>query len=320
MSLLSATEMMEEGSREAHWSLDGGRTYQRKFRCITNRQDDGPNTVLGQFGTNYGDLYNPSYNTSTEQDLFACVQAIDIEPEGNDGLMWIITLSYGWYNPLQAGGGKEQNPLQMPIEVSWALRDHEAVLQYDVNGNPVLNTAGDPYDPPVVIDDPRLVMTVVRNEAQFNVGWVLAYRNAVNSDPFAGFPALMCKVLNISSRSQWHQDVGWYYQTTYEFEFTTSQIDYDTQTGFREKIVSMGFRAISSVTGLPYHITLKGVPISAPMTLDKSGYLLGGNNTTPYYQTFQAYAELPFAVFGFDIGAISGQRSGYNYTPSFPPG
>ena len=224
---------------------------------------------------------------------------------------------YGWYNPLQAGGGKEQNPLDMPIEVSWALRDHETVLDTDQTGVTVLNTAGDPYDPPMVIDDPRLVMTIVRNEGAFNIGWVLAYRNAVNSDPFAGFPPLTSKVLNISSRSQWHQDAGWYYQTTYEFEFLTANIDYDTQTGFRRRVVSMGFRAISVVTGNPYHITLKGVPINSPMLLDKNGYLLGVNGT-PYYQTFQAYPELPFSIFQFDPNAISGQRSGQNYAPGVP--
>jgi hypothetical protein len=316
MSLLSATEIMDEGSRSAHWSLDGGRTYQRKFRAITSQQDDGPNVVLGQFGLKYGDLYNPSYNQN-EWDLFACVNSIDCEPDGNDGTMWIITVSYGWYNPVQAGGGKDQDPLLMPIEVTWNLRDHEAVVEYDFNGNPVLNTASDPYDPPVTVDDPRLLMTVVRNERLFNISWVLAYRNAVNSDPFAGFPPLTCKVLNIGSRSQWHQDAGWYYQTTYEFEFTTAAIDYATNTGFRKKIVNQGFRAISSVTGKPNQILLKGVPVSAPMLLDQNGALLPPN-TTPYYSVFQVYPELPFSVFGFDTGAISGQRSGYNYVPTPP--
>jgi hypothetical protein len=316
MSLQSATELMEEGTREAHWSIDSGRAYQRKFRCITTQQSDGPNVVLGQFGLKYGDIYNPSYNVN-EADVFACANQIDCEPEGNDGTQWIVTIHYGWYNANQAGGGADQNPLNMPIEVSWSLRDHETVLDTDQNGNPVLNTAYDPYDPPIVIDDPRLVMTVVRNEPKFNIAWVLAYRNAVNNDQFGGFPPLTCKVLNISSRSQWHQDAGWYYQTTYEFEFLTASIDYDTNTGYRKRIISQGFRAISSVTGKPYHITLKGVPISSPMLLDSNGYLLGPN-ATPYWQTFQAYPELPFAVFQFDPGAISGQRSGPKYAP-FPP-
>ena len=308
MSIVSVTELKDEGTREAHWALMSGRSYQRKFRVQTDGFNNGPNMVLKGFGTQYGDYYTPSY-AAAEADNYAYADSLDCEAEGDDGMWWIITVHYGWYDANMAGGGGAQNPLLMPIDVSWGLRDHEIVLDTDVNGLPVINTAGDPYDPPIVIDDPRLVMTIVRNEAAFNVAWVLAYRNAVNADSFAGFPPLACKVLNISSKSQWHQDAGWYYQTTYEFEFLTAQIDYDSQTGYRKNVVSQGFRAISSVTGKPYHITLKGVPVNAPMLLDKNGYLQGVN-AAPYFQVFQAYPELPFAVFQFDPNAISGQRTG----------
>ncbi len=314
MAITSITEIMGAGCRASHWDLNSGRAYQRKFRVLTDSQSWGPNMVLQAFGYSYGDVYQ---QYTLEQDKYAWLHGMDIEEEGEDGIGWIVTLNYGWYDANQAGGGPSQNPLDMPIEVSWSLRDHETVLDTDQNGNAVLNTAGDPFDPPAVIDDPRLVMTVVRNEQLFNIAWVLKYRNAVNSDPFAGFDPLTCKVLNISGRSQWHQDAGWYYQTTYEFEFLAAYIDYDTNTGFRPRILSQGFRAISSVTGLPYHITLKGLPINSPMLLDKNGYLLA-TNATPYWITYQAYPELPFAIFGFDITAVNGQRSGQNYTPTYP--
>ena len=100
-------------------------------------------------------------------------------------MWWIITVHYGWYAANMAGGGA-QDPLLMPIDVSWGSRDHEIVLDRRQRP-PVINTAGDPYDPPIVIDDPRLVMTIVRNEAAFNVAWVLAYRNAVNADSSPAF-------------------------------------------------------------------------------------------------------------------------------------
>jgi len=316
VAVTSIVDLKNEGSRSGRWELNSGRSYQRKLQVITDDVNDGPATVMAQVGAQYGDIYNPGYGT--EGDRYCYCHSVDCDPVGDDGLQWEITLGFGWYDPNNAGGGPSQNPLAMPIEVSWGLRDHELVLDTDQAGNAVLNTAGDPYDPPVVIDDPRLVMTVVRNEPAFNIGWVVAYRNAVNSDAFAGFPPLTCKVLNISSRSQWHQDAGWYYQATYEFEFLTASIDYDTQTGYRRRVVSQGFRAISVVTGKPYHITLKGVPVNSPMLLDKNGYLLGLNEP-PYWQVFQAYPELPFAVFGFDPAAISGQRSGHSAPPGGGP-
>jgi hypothetical protein len=312
MAVESVQELKGEGSRSGKWDVNSGRGYTRKLLVITNDKDDGPATVMAQVGSTYGDLYIPGYGS--EFDNFCYCQSVDCQPVGDDGMMWELTLAYGWYNALVAGGGPTQNPLAMPIEVSWSLRDHETVLDTDQNGNAVVNTAGDPFDPPLVIDDPRLVMTVVRNESAFNVGWVIAYRNAVNSDAFAGFPPLTSKVLNISSRSQWHQDAGWYYQTTYEFEFLTASIDYDTNTGYRPRVLSQGFRAISSVDSKLYHMTIRGVPVNSPMLLDANGYQLGLKQQ-PYWQTFQAYPELPFAVFSFDPVAISGQRSGINSPP-----
>ena len=148
--------------------------------------------------------------------------------------MWIVTVTYGWYQ-LQPGRRRQgpEPPGHAHRSVLVRAQRRRDRPRHRQNGDTVLNTAGDPYDPPVVIDDPRLVMTPsVRNEAKFNVGWVLAYRNAVNSDPFAGFPPLVAKVLISARAREWHQDAGWYYQATYEYEFLTSNIDYDTQTGF----------------------------------------------------------------------------------------
>jgi len=298
---------MDESSRSASWQVGSGRRYQRKFRVLTNSQYDGPITAGNAVGIAYGDGMTPSYNTN-EWDRFAYADSVQIDPEGDDGLGWIITVGYGWYDVNTAGGGKEQNPLLMPIEVSWSLRDHEAVLDVDTEGTAVLNTAGDPFDPPLVVDDPRLVMTVVRNEANFTLAYVLQYRNAINSDQFGGFDPLYCKVLNIQARSQFHQDIGWYYQVTYEFEFLSPKVNDDGQ-GYRKQVLSQGMRAIGN-DSKPYHITLNGVPINSPMLLDQNGKLLppGG---TPYYTSFKGYPELPFAVFNFDPNAISGQRTGF---------
>ncbi len=309
MAVISINEIMEEGSRGATWDIDSGRKYQRKFRVITDSQFDGPVVVGTAVGAKYGDQYAVPTN-ELEYDPNAYCVGIDSQQDGNDGTMWIVTLTYGWYSATFAGGGKDQNPLEMPIEVSWSLRDHELVLDIDANGVPVLNTAGDPYDPPLVIDDPRLCMTVVRNEPTFNLSYVLQYRNAVNSDPFAGFNPLYCKVLNIASRSQWHQDAGWYYQTTYDFEFLSPKVG-DGGNGYRPQVLSQGMRAISAVSGKIYHITLKGVPVNQPMLLDQNGYFNVTNRPKPYWQVFQAYPELPFAVFGFDPQALTGQRTGF---------
>jgi hypothetical protein len=314
MAVKSFVEL-KGGSRMAHWDIQSGRNYQRKWLAETDSINDGPRVVLAAFGQKYGTRYQADYNAD-EKD-FAYVNAITVEEFDETGTAWAITLNYGPYDPNQQGGGEDQNPLLMPIEVVWDFRDHEAPLILDVDGRPVLNTAGDPFDPPEPIDDPRLTMTVVRNEPYFNVGQVVRYRNAIASDSFAGFDPLFAKVLTISARSNWHQDAGWYYQVTYQFEFMNPSFNGDNTTGFRKRILNQGLRPLSVVTGQPYHYTLKGVPVSQPVLLGKDGTTLG-LNADPYFVEAKGNPELPFSVFNFDPGAISGQRSGLNYSPAPP--
>jgi hypothetical protein len=307
MAILSIDELMEEGTRSARWAVSSGRSYTRKFRAITNSRADGPVVILNSFGSKFGDRYNPPYN-SLETDPNCYLTDLAIDAEGDDGLAWLISCTYSWYDSQFAGGGDKQNPLAMPIEVSWGLRDHELVLERDTDGKAVLNTAGDPFDPPIMIDEPRMEMTVVRNEPTTTLAWFLTYRNAINSDQFAGFDPFYSKVMNIQAKSQWHQDIGWYSQTTYVFEFLSPKVD-DGGKGYRKSILNQGMRSIGT-GGKIQHILLRGVPVNTPMLLDQNGKL-NALNADPYFLEIKAYPELPFSAFNFDPLAVSGQRAGF---------
>jgi hypothetical protein len=161
-----------------------------------------------------------------------------------------------------------------------------------------------------------MTMTVVRNEPTVPMDLIRQYRNAINSDAFAGYDPYFVKVVSIAPRSVFHQICGWYYQVSYEFEMISP---YGTgggsgggaeQQGYKKRILSQGLRAISSVTGNRYHITANGIPISQPWLLDQNGYTLPVNGQ-PYWQIFQVYPELAFSQFNFDPSALTGQRSGF---------
>jgi hypothetical protein len=187
-------------------------------------------------------------------------------------------------------------------------------------GVPVLNTALDPFDPPLMEDDPRPVLTIVRNEATWNQALQSQYRNAVNSDPFAGYDPLMARVVDISSTSVFHQDVGWYYQCNYEFEFRPPTSTYTGLNGYRRTVLNQGLRALATANtaSSKYHYTLKGVPVTEPVLLNKDG-TVNASATNPYFLIFQTKPELPFAIFQFDPLALIGQRSGFmsGYGPPF---
>jgi hypothetical protein len=320
---ITANEIFD--SRSGSWTTDSGRTYVRQFRVLSTNPINGPAVAIAACGINRGDQYiTLGSDGGLEQDLNAYAYSLGAVQEEGDSLGWIVTIEYGPYSALFAGGGPTQNPLLQPIDVSWQTRSQQTVVDQDINGLPIVNTAGDPFDPPLMEDQPRATLTVVRNEATFNQSLQIQYYNAVNSDVFANYNPLMARVLNIGSKSMFHQDAGWYYQVTYEFEFLDPISPTVGLNGYRRTVLSQGMRAISSsVSGEKYHVMFKGVPVTEPVLLTQKGNL-AKTAQDPYWLIFQTRPELPFAAFQFDPLALTGQRTGFKsgYGPPFytPPG
>lgn len=310
MAIVSVDELFE--SRQGAWTTNEGRKYTRVFRVLTNNQYDGPNVAIQAAGINRGDQYLPQgSDLGLEQDTNAYCNTLSAVQEEGDSLGWIVTAEYGPYSTLWAGGGPAQNPLLQPIDVSWSERDQEVVADMDVDGKAIVNTAGDPYDPPIMDDDPRQVITIVRNEAMLNLPLLQLYRKAVNSDVFAGYNPLMVRVVSILPKSVFHQDIGWYYQVTYEFEALPPWSQYAGLYGWRRTVLNQGLRSINSTTGNLQHVTINGIPVTEPVLLDKNGYYKQNNPNVPYYNVYQLRPELPFAAFNFDPLALIGQRTGF---------
>jgi hypothetical protein len=303
MAIYEVDELFE--GRSGNFSVSDGRKYVRKFRAFSNYAGDGPQTVLNSFFIRRGD----PYITITDNDPNAFAMNLSCEQEEGDQLCWIVTVDYGWYDVNEAGGGPNQNPLNMPIDVTFGFRDYEHVVQADINNKPILNSAGDPYNPPVVINLPNQLLTVVRNEASYDSAMAYSYRNSINSDSFAGQSALFAKTIAITPKNIFHQDIGWYYQVTYEFEFLNPRNAAGTK-GWHKILLDQGYRQLDPVTKKPVAITLKGQPITQPMLLDGNGHLLPLNGV-PYYNEFQVFVELPYSNYNFDEAAITGNRTGF---------
>jgi len=205
------------------------------------------------------------------------------ESSSEDGLDWIVTANYGTPE-------EEENPLNERPKVSWSLAQFQENVEYDINGKPILNSAGEPYSEPVQIDQSRLVLTITRNEASFNPALALAYADAVSATTFKGAPAGKVKVANIASTEEEHKNVagGVYSKTTYTFHFNSR--------GFQKKLLDHGFR--EKVEGKLKHILVQGQKITEAALLDGTGKQLpeGGQ---PKFKDWHVYPKLPFGIFNF---------------------
>ena len=154
-----------------------------------------------------------------------------------------------------------------------------------------MNSAGDWFDPPLVRDDSRPVLTIVRNEADFDPEIADSYRDTVNDDYFFGAAAGRVKCVSITGKQLFSADVlpgGFYWVVTYTFQFN--------RDGWASPLLDQGFRRL--VSGSRRAILVDGQPASAPVLLDGSGGVLTPGDP-PVYQTYHLYLEADYSVFEF---------------------
>ena len=265
------------------------RTYNVMLKFTMDETWSGPQSILQTMGWEYGQIYA----FRGDYDKYSFLTEIKIEE--TNYMEFTATLTFTIFNPQEQG---DVNPLLQPIEVAWGFRDQEVVQFLDYDGNPIVNTAGEFFDPPITEPMSIPLLTIQRNEpiGTYSPAKAYTYRGAVNSDTFAGEDPGKCKVLQISGKRLYNPICRWYFQVTYEFEFNPD--------GFRRHVPSMGYRQLSKDQTKLEQIVVQGSPASNPMCLDENGRW----NLTPYIMEFQTRAELPFQIFNFDDDILQGLK------------
>lgn len=215
--------------------------------------------------------------------------------------LWLVTCQYSTLNREQQK--KNTHPLDRPWEIEWDGETFQTIAEQDLFGNPINNSAGQYFDPPVQVDNVRPTLVIQRNEASFNGSLALQYQEAINSDPFFGGAPYTVKCKKIKSKrviEEWAPATGEdpieveYWPTTYEFHywyrtwwlFPLDQGRYEHQSGQPELV------SIKDSDGIPVvdPVPLNGFGLQVPPADLPQG---------AFFMTYRYYRELPFAAFGF---------------------
>jgi len=159
--------------KEIHNGRDGdddgkARRYTRVFRATTDSNSDGAAVVLGNA---------PVYGAVYPGNLAARCRRRGARNESFSKRVWIITCNYSTEREI------EENPLQDAAVITWDTDQFQKPVVKDRDGKAHLNSAGDPFDPPAMMDDSDWVANVQKNVAQVPA-WFRTYRDAVNEDKF----------------------------------------------------------------------------------------------------------------------------------------
>jgi hypothetical protein len=237
------------------------------YRALFSVGDD-MNYVLANCG--YG-IYG-IHPTDHEQRVLSIkadmVAAQTTNPATNESAsLWNISLTYGawdFWNKAYDG-----NPIHVPVRFRIDFTVAEVAAFEDVDGQPIVNAAGDPYDPPLMREVTRSTLTVLRNEAAsgVNIPVLGALSNTLNVAAWNGFPAKTCRLEPFKLPDPIYSQVSnsFYFPMQYVFD-----INYDTWV---KQIINAGFRQLDS-SGNLVPILINGQPATTPVPLDIDGHAI----------------------------------------------
>jgi len=268
-----ATIVKELPNRSYSINSKRERSFTRVWRVSFDTNDHDEFLAIDEVGVAINQPYKSCF-----------VNNITSDQEAEDGYDYKVTASYGPYEIV--------NPLDESPKVEWSFEKRTEIIERDVFGNAILNSAKDPYSDPIEVDRARPLLSITRNEPDFDFALAYEYVCAINSTPFYGAPPGCCMLSDVSSSytEDTTIEAGGYWTTSYKFAFSLN--------GFDKVILDRGFRKI--VDGRKQNILIQGVPVTEPVLLNGAGEPLPeGTDASPIYGTYFVYVRLPFTIFEF---------------------
>ena len=168
-----------------------------------------------------------------------------------------------------------EDPLTKPAEHSWSSVVSVEPTDVDALGDPILNAAGEPFDPPPTegVRDP--ILTIVRNEAGFDPDTMLTYCDTVCLEPFWGASVGRTRMADIHADKVLADPSYWRVRYEVQFRMRTAEDCPDVWAWYR-RMLNQGFRHLDDGGAVHAAVDADGQPVSQPVLLDGDGKLLNG--------------------------------------------
>lgn len=223
---------------------------------------------------------------------------------GGDARSWIVTCNYDNTTSEQDAEDAEKSPLDRRTKFHLEFTGYSRVLERDIDGNPIVNTVGDPFEDPLEEEDERPVLVARKNYDASLLGPLMSlivdYRGAVNTDEFISAPPGSVRIAKVQmGELQIENDVefyavSWYFEFKEEYEGLSPETVEGTPEAWDRLVLNQGYRAYRTANDPE---TVYEIPDKKEKKLKEDGRVFGTDEGY-FYRTFRTKKRRPFSVLG----------------------
>ena len=179
-------------------------------------------------------------------------------------------------------GGTDQpefNPLDEDPVIIWGTRETNVIVVKDIDGNPIENSAFDPFDPPLEERAFEQEVTINRNEPAFNPDFAEEFQGKLNVAPLeiAGknVKAEQARLTVFTATSAERNGIE-YFRVTYKIEFKTDEIIAGDRNArfWRREVLDQGLNLIDDFGNKKRILDDEQEAIDKPVKLNGVGAIL----------------------------------------------
>lgn len=237
-----------------------------------------------------------SYSYLGQTDVTSYARTFDVRLKNPvvSHYVWLITVSY---QPLQPGEQPSQNnptPTARPVIWNWEREVYMEQLEEDVDGDALINSAGQPFDEPIEQEATRSVLVATVNVATLTevIDYATTFSNAVNDATWMDLAARQVLCREVTSTPLLTEGANTYYSVTFRFALQPDGETWDRQ------FLQRGFKYIDA--GEIINAKDKdGNLVSEPILLTAAGGKLAIGGTPVFTDPIKTrreadYGDLPF--------------------------
>lgn len=191
--------------------------------------------------------------------------------------------------PTEATNSNKTPAQSRPAEWSFTRKELKVAAEYDRNGDPIKNSAGDPIEG-IELDRSHLVATIKYWSVNLTVDHIQLFWNKTNSLTYRGFPPRTLLVQDFNYKTVYETIAEGVVGMLYEVQIVL-EVNFDE---WRLKVLDAGLREKDSSGKMITITDAAGNPVSSPWPLLESGQKWTSVDTY-HYLYFDIYGEADFA-------------------------